>query len=312
MAAYGEGGWRFQLLQRCIFVHMRSLTIPILVSLFLPSAIRAQGTPYADPQHRFTLQVPEGWTSRDLADQGFILYGPGLALQVIPVAATGSTWDVVASLMDRLNRAWSNLQEIDRHEMTIMGQRTAWVTYNGTDFEGSPGTVRVMGVVGGGATVGVIVTGERTRYSGQRGTIEAILATLRLGSNPPAAFATYPGNHRAGDTTQAASQEPLPDSASGQAGMGLEVRDVDEDDIRQLNLADDAGVVVQEVRPGGPADQAGIHENDVILQLDRTQVDGAESFERLLGTHQAGDAVELLLGRNGRRKAVSVRLEAVP
>jgi S1-C subfamily serine protease len=94
--------------------------------------------------------------------------------------------------------------------------------------------------------------------------------------------------------------------------MGLEVRDVDDDDVRQFSLADDTGVVVEQVRQGGPADQAGIRENDVILQFDRTQVDGTEAFDRLLATHHPGDAVELLVGRNGRRRAVSVRLEVEP
>jgi hypothetical protein len=287
------------------------LTVFLVALAFAPVPLGAQGAPYADPQHRFTVQVPADWTSRDLADEGVMFYGPGVWLQVIPMAASGSLPEVIASLMDRINRSWTDLQEIDRRELTIMDQQTSWVIYNGTDFEGSPGTVRVMGVKGGGTTVGVIVGGERNRYNSQRGTFEAILATLRLGTNPPTAFATYPtsgGSHNA----QPDSESAPADTASPEAGMGLEVRDVDDDDVRQFNLADDTGVVVEQVRQGGPADQAGIRENDVILQFDRTQVDGTEAFDRLLATHHPGDAVELLVGRNGRRRAVSVRLEVEP
>lgn len=94
--------------------------------------------------------------------------------------------------------------------------------------------------------------------------------------------------------------------------MGLEVRDVDDDDVGQLLLADDDGVVVSRVLQGGPAGQAGIRENDVITQVDRSPVDGTAAFERLVGMHQPGDSVELLVTRNGRRRTVSVRLEVAP
>jgi membrane-associated protease RseP (regulator of RpoE activity) len=202
---------------------------------------------------------------------------------------------------------WENLQEIDRQEMSIDGQPAAWVIFDGTGSDGKPVRIRVLGMQGGGVTVGVVISGERSVYNAERGTIEAVLVTLRLGTNPPSAYRTYatvqPDTAAAGGA--AASSRPTP----GQPSLGLRVRDITDADPQQVDPNGDNGILVDQVQSGSPADQAGIRRGDVILELDRTGVDAAADFQRLLSRHRAGDTVELLIERNGRKRPVSVRVE---
>ncbi len=77
--------------------------------------------------------------------------------------------------------------------------------------------------------------------------------------------------------------------------MGLENLNADLRD--QLQLPSDVkGVVVTNVQPGSPADNAGISRGDVILEVNRHQVQSAEDVKRELGNVAAGkDAMVLHL-----------------
>ncbi|MEP7326680.1 MAG: PDZ domain-containing protein [Gemmatimonadota bacterium] len=285
------------------------LVLPLI--LLAPRALGAQGIPYADPQQRFTVLVPDAWTSKDLGDQGLELHGSGLTIVITPLAAAGSPREVVATLVRQLSTQWQNLREFDRREISIMGQQSAWTLFEGTDPGGKPGGIRVQGMQGGGVTVGVLISGEPATYFAQRGSIEATLATLRLGTNPPL---TFGGLTAAGGVPHAGSPQPPPPEqapapASEEGGIGLDVRDIDADEVENLGLTDERGAVVDEVQPGGAADGAGIRPNDVILEVDRTAVTDADDFERRLESHKAGDTVELLLARHGRKRTVSVRVK---
>ena len=283
------------------------MLFPLLAILLSPGAISAQGTLYTDPLKRFTVQVPEGWTTQDLGDQGAVLSGSGLSLLITPLTGLGTPQEVVANLVAGVR--WRNLEEIDRREIAIAGQSAAWIIFQGTDSTGRPGTIRVLGMRGGGVTAGVVINGEHANYMAQRGTIEAILVTLRLGTNPPIVL----GRSVGGDSTSANVTPPPPRvPASPRVGIGVEVRDINDDDVQELDLDDERGALVEDVTTGGPADRAGIQPSDVILQVDRTAVESAADFERVLGDHRAGDSVELLVTRHGRNKPVILRVEAAP
>lgn len=60
----------------------------------------------------------------------------------------------------------------------------------------------------------------------------------------------------------------------------------------------------------GPADKAGIVENDVILEVDGTKVDQENDLSQLLLDKEVGQTVTLKVLSNGKEKAVQVTLEA--
>ena len=76
--------------------------------------------------------------------------------------------------------------------------------------------------------------------------------------------------------------------------IGLEVGNLTPEARQQFNVPDQVhGVVVQNVRPGSPADDAGIQPGDVILEVDRKPADSASQFASAV--HQDKDGKDLLV-----------------
>lgn len=81
------------------------------------------------------------------------------------------------------------------------------------------------------------------------------------------------------------------------AGIGISVRELTPEMARQLGLKDDKGVVVSEVKPGSPADEAGLVRGDLVLEFNGNPVDGLESFAAQASKVAKGEVVRLLLRR---------------
>lgn len=110
----------------------------------------------------------------------------------------------------------------------------------------------------------------------------------------------------------------------GRAHLGIEIRPDQPDD------ADATGVRILGVRPGSPADEAGLREGDVIVSLDgRSLLEPLPDPEReddldsdrsapvqrltlLLGDREPGDTVEIAYLRNGERGSATVELGPGP
>lgn len=54
------------------------------------------------------------------------------------------------------------------------------------------------------------------------------------------------------------------------------------------------GVIIFEVLPGGPAQQAGLHDGDVLLSIDGEQLNSATALTNVLDRHYSGDVVDLV------------------
>lgn len=63
---------------------------------------------------------------------------------------------------------------------------------------------------------------------------------------------------------------------------------------------------------GSPADQAGIQQNDIITQVDGTNIDQTHSLTSLLDKHQPGDKITLTILRDKDTKHIDVTLGTLP
>ncbi len=82
--------------------------------------------------------------------------------------------------------------------------------------------------------------------------------------------------------------------------LGLTVANLTQDVRQQFNVPDRIeGAVIQAVRPGSPADDAGLAPGDVILQVNRQPVQDADSFVNRIHAEPAGKDVLLLVWANG-------------
>jgi serine protease Do len=87
--------------------------------------------------------------------------------------------------------------------------------------------------------------------------------------------------------------------------IGVTVADPEESDKKDVK----AGVVVDSVDAGGPADKAGIKTGDAITEFDGDRVRSVRQFQRLVQESAAGRAVSAVLSRGGQRVTVNVTPE---
>ncbi len=91
--------------------------------------------------------------------------------------------------------------------------------------------------------------------------------------------------------------------ASGQGNtgkLGLAVDDLDQDARQQLQVpADVKGAAIANVRPGSPADDAGLQPGDVVVEVNRKPVTSAEQFVSAVHATPAGKDILLLVWSKG-------------
>jgi serine protease Do len=89
--------------------------------------------------------------------------------------------------------------------------------------------------------------------------------------------------------------------------IGVSVQDIEESDAKDARGK--AGVVVETVDPGGPADKAGVKTGDTITEFDGEKVRSVRQFSRLVQETPTGRAVAVALSRAGQRVNVTVTAE---
>jgi serine protease Do len=96
----------------------------------------------------------------------------------------------------------------------------------------------------------------------------------------------------------------------GPSWLGVEAREVAPENVKEMKLPAERGVVVGRVAPDSPASKAGLKETDVITEVDGQRVEGSAQFRRMIREIPAGRTVQLTIWRDGREKAISATLAA--
>jgi serine protease Do len=68
---------------------------------------------------------------------------------------------------------------------------------------------------------------------------------------------------------------------------------------REYELKTAKGLVIQDMDRGGAAAENGLKPGDVILAVNRSEIDSVEQFKRILASRRGGSMVLLLINRNG-------------
>jgi membrane-associated protease RseP (regulator of RpoE activity) len=101
---------------------------------------------------------------------------------------------------------------------------------------------------------------------------------------------------------------PLLLRGSSQGYLGVWVDDVDNEKAQNLKLKEVRGAVITLIDHDAPAGQIGLRVNDVVLQLNGQNVEGAEQLRRMLKEIPAGRKVSLEFSRDGNLQTTSVEL----
>ena len=107
-------------------------------------------------------------------------------------------------------------------------------------------------------------------------------------------------------------QDPSPllgHSGGGSQGyLGVGLSDVDQENAQALKLKDVHGAVITLIDHDAPAGQIPLKINDVVLQLNGQNVEGAEQLRRMLREIPAGRKVSLEISRDGDVQTLTVEL----
>ncbi len=90
--------------------------------------------------------------------------------------------------------------------------------------------------------------------------------------------------------------------------LGVEIRDVAQDQVVPLKLNDTRGAEVIHVDHDGPAGKLGLRKHDVILQMNGVQIQGQEQLRQMLRETGAGQSVSFVICRNGQQQTLTTQL----
>jgi len=160
-------------------------------------------------------------------------------------------------------------------------------------YEGDPadkGGIKVGDVV-------IAVDGKPVKSSRE---LSAQIASLPVGKKTEITL-IRDGKEKTVDVTLTKRADDVERVASGQKneeGLGLELRSLDPETAKRLGYeGDDRGVLVSDVASGGKADEAGIRQGDLIIEINRESVKSIDEFQKRLAGIKKGESVQLLMKR---------------
>jgi Do/DeqQ family serine protease len=95
------------------------------------------------------------------------------------------------------------------------------------------------------------------------------------------------------------------------AQLGVTVQQVTSDIAKSLGLEDDGGAIVSSVAAGSAADKAGLKQGDVIVSFDGQPVHDSNTLRNRIAATRPGSDAQLVIVRDGARKNISVKLDAL-
>jgi membrane-associated protease RseP (regulator of RpoE activity) len=95
---------------------------------------------------------------------------------------------------------------------------------------------------------------------------------------------------------------------NNQGYLGVDLRDISEDQLSVLKLKETHGAEIVGVDHDGPACKAGLLLHDVILQMNGQAVEGEVQLRRMLRETPAGRQVTFVVSRDGQQRTVQTQL----
>jgi len=90
--------------------------------------------------------------------------------------------------------------------------------------------------------------------------------------------------------------------------LGVNIRNLDEDNMRAFGLKNMNGALVESIEPGQPADKAGVQHGDVIVKVDDREVETTQDLISYVSGKAPGSKVRLAVIRNGKTLDLTVSL----
>ena len=90
--------------------------------------------------------------------------------------------------------------------------------------------------------------------------------------------------------------------------LGVHVEDVDRDYAEAFDAPDTRGALIQSLRDGYPADEAGLRKGDIVRAINGAEVADADDLRLKVARHPPGAEIVLTVLRDGKRREIGVVL----
>lgn len=94
--------------------------------------------------------------------------------------------------------------------------------------------------------------------------------------------------------------------------IGVAGRQLDPQFANYYGLPLSEGIVILQVVPGGPADEAGVHAGDIIVSIDGQQTTSMDTFRAIIQQKKAGEKITLTVNRDGSNHKIQVTIGNMP
>lgn len=91
--------------------------------------------------------------------------------------------------------------------------------------------------------------------------------------------------------------------------LGLSVDDLTSEEATRRGIKDGYGVLVTDVVPGSPAEEAGVQAGDVILEMENAKIQNTAQLRKLAGGLKAGQSVVMRITRDGHPHYISIDIK---
>ena len=90
--------------------------------------------------------------------------------------------------------------------------------------------------------------------------------------------------------------------------LGMRVEELTPQLADQFGLKEKSGLVVVDVESNSPAQEAGIQQGDLILEIDQEPVKSLKDFNERISKYRKGDVILLLVKRHGSTLYVTLKV----
>lgn len=90
--------------------------------------------------------------------------------------------------------------------------------------------------------------------------------------------------------------------------LGVGIQDLSKELADYYGVKNAKGVLITEVFPGDPADEAGIKPKDIVLEINGKKVETSRELSWMIADIGIGEKISVLILRNGRKKTITVKI----
>jgi len=91
--------------------------------------------------------------------------------------------------------------------------------------------------------------------------------------------------------------------------LGMEVQEITPEMAKNYGLSRTTGVIIVQVENGSPAAEAGLSQGDIIVEIDKKQIDSLRTFNQLMAEVKEGDTILFLIDRGGTTIFVTLNVK---